>query len=337
MAFTLALLLACSAVIGSSLGLVSEPRIPDTFKINYGVAFVKEERTLFPSASTADLIFHAPAPTIPDHPTMDVTPGSPCKGGHISYGEYFRQRCSRLYDWHIKSLSSLSFQLRQISRFNVTLNALLDSHRIPISSKNKRGLFDFVGDISSSLFGTATKKQVNKLYEVVTKVNSGVLQTREKFNEMTDKVAKVINITNHDLMRHASSIAHNTAKVTALNRAIFNLANVVQNEYANTSKAINDLSAIISVFQDVVNPLQVLVAAHTSVRHQLSQWIEALQLMDRGYLDATIIPSDQLATALADLEAKLTSSRFLKTLLVFFVVDFVACLNVPSYHHPSHC
>lgn len=137
-------------------------RLPDNLKLNYGVAFTETHKELFPSASAADLVFHAPAPSIPDKVDTAFPPLCPLGPRYATASRYFQVRCMKLSLWQQKLKKSIALVSNQVSTFNRTLTSLLETHTLAATNRGKRGLFDFVGDLSSKLFGTATKKQVNK-------------------------------------------------------------------------------------------------------------------------------------------------------------------------------
>ena len=60
----------------------------------------------------------------------------------------------------------------------------------PKSDRSKRGLFNFVGKLSSSLFGTATQEEVDEIREV-----SSALQNRQEV--IVKKQNIIIGVVNH--------------------------------------------------------------------------------------------------------------------------------------------
>ena len=215
-------------------------------RINYGVTFYKESNIVFGMEYWYHT-FEIPLPSkvvVPVFPQCDIV----------------HQNCYIL-NQVITQLSALKTEVA------VNINATVDVlHRIlpktnilsdiPIQSRTKRGLFDFVGSISRGLFGTATVEDVQKLARHV-----NILMNRDS------KLAKAM--THHDEML-SSFMTKSDERFENMNAVEMNLETIV-NITSETAK-------FIAHFKDISLQLSNILISHMNQSSAIYKYLQNLKV-----------------------------------------------------------
>ena len=197
-----------------------------------------------------------------------------------------RSVCSafQMYDQRITALrNAIHAELKNI---DVTLpEANVTQH----ASRRRRAIFSFIGDISKSLFGTATETEVNQLnshiagIQKMTRLNTGEIHklgtTLESFvkteNERTQAVLHAVELNNEAI-------------------------SVMQSEFSDIARAINVLHLYgvqtVTILMDILRAIQLEKAA--------------LQDLMRGYLPPYLVPISLLQDVLKEVRESVKDTVF---------------------------
>ncbi|QPB73964.1 glycoprotein [hymenopteran chu-related virus 123] len=157
----------------------------------------------------------------------------------------------------------------------------LKCHRINTSVREKRGLFDFIGDIQNKLYGVATEKQLKNVHKLINDVHNESLRNSQEIQLIRNNTMTLNNHLVNGLEHLSQNLYHEISK---LSHSIQVWANGVdENLYSITAEmqeismislihtATLTLNAYVHILRDMVNALDTLTAhyqdALTSISH----------------------------------------------------------------------
>ena len=205
--------------------------------------------------------------------------------------------------------------------FNPELYAPLnESEQRPTDENNlhreKRGLFDFMGEISKVLFGTATSTEVQNIREVINTNNEQVSILRhnqEKFLSVFNKTQAYIS-ENRDLIQNIH------ANIDLIQQSL----NETYGNLQNLEKRIRtvEIARIIDTNLDLLDEIMHEYVMQLQVFHQ-----QQLQL-ERGWLSRDLFPTNQLSEILDHIRA-----AYLDVLPVTW---YYHSMKITPIHDPEH-
>ena len=147
----------------------------------------------------------------------------------------------------------------------------------PIHNRQKRGVFNFMGEISNILFGTATERQINELH-----------QTFSQQNEINKMTFKQLNIHSTVLNKTIADLAslHNIANKT--NEALY----LISKAQEETSDSVLKMQILLAIFPELEINLNV-------VRGDYQNLINGLNDFLNSYPSTHIIPDSLFSNLLA--------------------------------------
>ncbi|XP_069109820.1 uncharacterized protein [Argopecten irradians] len=264
---------------------------PPVQRLNYGILFEPNSKLHFGQEFWSHT-FEIPLPS-----SMYLPELNPCR----------RRRCESLYSV-VKTINNLRAQC--MSNVNVTIaeiHRLIPHSYFPNSlsfnSRRKRGLFDFIGQISKSLFGTATTNDLQNLQRHIQALNNNNVKlakamAKEAYqltsfmttvNERFDNVIDAVK-TNHDQSitlanQFASSldgIEHSFVLLENMMLTQINATTVLNKHLEHTKLAIHDL---------VKGRLSPFLLSPKDISHTLRQ---VQNILSRKYPGFNIIHKDPL-------------------------------------------
>ncbi|CAC5415176.1 unnamed protein product [Mytilus coruscus] len=250
-------------------------------RINYGVTFAKEANIVFGSENWLHT-FEIPLPhkiSSVQFPKCDIVH----QNCHI-----LNQVISQLSDVRTGVTANINNTIDVIHRLVKNADFNLDTRS---QSRSKKGLFDFIGSMSRSLFGTATVKGVQKLARHI-----NILAERN------NKFAKAMS--HHD--EELSSFMTNTdSRFSNMIRGIQKYYDSIQNVTFETAKFVahfEDVSLKLSnLFIDQMNDSSVItkyleelnIGIHEMVKGKLSPFLISPKKLNNAIKHIKLILSDK--------------------------------------------
>ncbi|KAK3097343.1 hypothetical protein FSP39_008811 [Pinctada imbricata] len=153
------------------------------------------------------------------------------------------------------------------------------------SSRSRRGLFDFIGDISKSLFGTATSDDVNTLKRHM-----------EILNKNNKKVVKAMAMQE----KHLSSF------ISTVNHRFDNVMSAVHENHKDTVALTSLLHTSIDALEHEMIILEELILKQTNASSQLKLSLEHLKLgihdLVKGKLSPFLITTNAIKSSIRQVQ-----------------------------------
>ncbi|KAK3083806.1 hypothetical protein FSP39_003442 [Pinctada imbricata] len=187
---------------------------------------------------------------------------------HANYCKYAQHVLKMLNALHMQMMSQVNSTVHQI-------HSLLPQTHLPKpdkfigSSRSKRGLFDFIGKISKSLFGTATSDEV-----------ATIRRHMQLLNRNNAKIAKAMAIQE----QHLSSVISN------VNDRFDNVMNAVQENHQDTVALTSLLQTSIDAMEHEFAILESLILKQTNASAQLQNALEHVKLSVHELLKGKLSP-----------------------------------------------
>ncbi|VDI72787.1 Hypothetical predicted protein [Mytilus galloprovincialis] len=268
-------------------------------RINYGVTFAKEANIVFGSENWLHT-FEIPLPhkiSSVQFPRCDIVH----QNCHI-----LNQIISQLSAVRTGVTANINNTIDVIHRLVKKADFNLDTRS---QSRSKRGLFDFIGSISRSLFGTATVKDVQKLARHI-----NILAERN------NKFAKAMS--HHD--EELSSFMTNT------DSRFSNVMRGIQKNYDSIENVTFETAKFVAHFEDVSLKLSNLFIDQMNDSSVITKYLEELNIgiheMVKGKLSPFLISPKILNDAI----------KHIKLILSYKFKGFYILNSDPAYYY-SEC
>ena len=224
-------------------------------------------------------------------------------------------------------------------RIRWLLNRSLFEYREPTISRKKRAILGFIGEISKSLFGTATQKEVDALSEIVEKSRSSV-------ENVVHSVNYLISFVNHT----RGILEDNQSHLRALSERISSVGEVLMEGIQSTKQDVVSLKSDISI-ESLIGEFELYAYYLDRDWDQYHRRREALEL---GRLTEEILTPDELTYIInqassAGLSAPdhrwyyqnlriepLWSNEYQSELMFKATIPFVSDVGYLSYQIKSH-
>ena len=252
-----------------------------------GVAFERKPFILRPMADVHPATFVI---KIPDKPlVVDFDVGEIRQ--HIQKRNFSYMKALRI-DESANESNKLNRQID--TRWN-ELQMLLSTFRA--KDLEKRGLFNFVGSLSNTLFGTATEEQVQALASQIKWAKQMVANAAGERTELYEKLSHMTNETD----RRITNVIH------AVNTSALAIAQLNHNMQRFSKQVVMDMAGMnrqISIIVDNQNArdsmLYVLQKMHFQqmTLSNLKEWIDSLNQLLKGKLTPFLVPIPNLVSAL---------------------------------------
>ncbi len=175
---------------------------------------------------------------------------------------------------HINLVKSDS--IRVVTEAVATIKELIPDLAIQVKSRQHRALLPFIGDLSHSLFGTATSKEVNILKE---HINTIVQQTNSITHSFSSQTGKM------------------QSYMTAVDNRMTNIMRAADANHKEIGELIRHMSKVVNMVEQVEKYSDAAMSAvvmQTKVSHQLEQKVQSMlhgvySLM-QGKLSPSLIP-----------------------------------------------
>lgn len=194
----------------------------------------------------------------------------------------------------------------EINSLYAELPALFGNHRD--STQNRRGLFDAVGQLSHSLFGTATEDEIQQIYNEIKALEENFSSSSTatwSFNEKLKKVLKDMDErfdgVHHMLEDNIATTAANSKRLAEIQSSLNTFINA---EMANFVRVRSDISHIAGQ-QYILTALILLTAARDEARG----WINSYTDLQSNKLPKYLIPDHEMLRALSVLKDKIRETN----------------------------
>ena len=275
--FSIGVLSFASIILWMSLlTVVSTAKVNLIQRINYGVMF-EQQGSLISGSEYWIHTFQIPLPS---------------KQGNVEFTQcdIVHQHCFILN----QVISQLSAIRTQVS-FNINqtvdmVHKLVGHVSLDTPSKTetrlRRGLFDFIGSISKSLFGTATVQDVNRL-------------------------AKHVNILIHRNNEFAKDLAHHdellSSYMSKTNQRFDNIISGIQNNYEGIQNLTQETAKFISHFEKISIHLSGFLIKQMNETAELNKYLEELKIavheLVKGRLSPFLISPNMLKRTLQHIQS----------------------------------
>ena len=295
--FSIGVLSFASIILWMSLlTVVSTDKVNLIQRINYGVMF-EQQGSLISGSEYWIHTFQIPLPS---------------KQGNVEFTQcdIVHQHCFILN----QVISQLSAIRTQVS-FNINqtvdmVHKLVGHVSLDTPSKTetrlRRGLFDFIGSISKSLFGTATVQDVNRL-------------------------AKHVNILIHRNNEFAKDLAHHdellSSYMSKTNQRFDNIISGIQNNYEGIQNLTQETAKFISHFEKISIHLSGFLIKQMNETAELNKYLEEFKIavheLVKGRLSPFLISPNMLKRTLQHIQSIL-NEKF---------TGFYLSNSSPSYYY----
>ncbi|CAC5370072.1 unnamed protein product [Mytilus coruscus] len=252
-----------------------EPTREIVQRINYGVVFSKKSNIIF-GQEFWHHTFQVPIPKKEEsqpYPSCDIV----------------HQHCYIL-NQAISQLSAVRAHISSNINHTVdTIHQLVSKENLQvkskIKSKSKRGLFDFIGSISKSLFGTATVKDVNRL-------------------------ARHMNILSRNSHNLAKSMAHHdellSSYMSKTDKRFDNIVSEIQNNHDFIQNVTQETAKFITEFEKVSAKLSSLSLKQMNDSSEINKYLEEITIgvheLLKGKLSPFLIPPHVLKHTISQIQ-----------------------------------
>jgi len=183
---------------------------------------------------------------------------------------------------------------RAVKRIDQTLEHIF--HLLPesrsgrggLSLRQSRGLFDFVGELSSSLFGTAKNSDVEKMQKAVEHLHQQQQHLVETWTKSSDRMASFGKAVNHRIDGVKQMILSQRQETDKLFRAVYG-------EISDITRISEWIAITLRRFEDFVFVLDHL----NTIKNDL-------EMLAHGMLSSTLITPDQIERTVHQVERELT-------------------------------
>ncbi|CAC5365736.1 unnamed protein product [Mytilus coruscus] len=252
-----------------------EPTREIVQRINYGVVFSKKSNIIF-GQEFWHHTFQVPIPKKEEsqpYPSCDIV----------------HQHCYIL-NQAISQLSAVRAHISSNINHTVdTIHQLVSKENLQvqskIKSKSKRNLFDFIGSISKSLFGTATVKDVNHL-------------------------ARHMNILSRNSHNLAKSMAHHdellSSYMSKTDKRFDNIVSEIQNNHDFIQNVTQETAKFITEFEKVSAKLSSLSLKQMNDSSEINKYLEEITIgvheLLKGKLSHFLIPPHVLKHTISQIQ-----------------------------------
>ena len=257
----------------------------DQVRLGTGVHFITQNRAIVPSIGSTTLAFAMTLPKLPPPP-------------HETFVTLLNDKIKKnLPPDIVDSLTEIHELFRHLTRVHQDIKALT-KELSPSPPPRRRGLVNFVGDFSKSLFGLATEKDIQQIYshletlrkesisdqDLSAKLKKGIIELRDKFQMLSQYVNTSIT-TNKQLNRQYIGFRHLFAT----------FREATEKEMQTTHRQI------------LMDGIRIIVVQHRalyvqSLNHFLN-WQASLLTLQHGQLPAHLVPYSSIQTGLEQLQS----------------------------------
>ena len=273
--------------------LVSSTSDTDLIKASVGIRFTPMPRALIPTAGYATITFSLEKPF---KPAMMMLGRQRCESRSDSVDCALSSEHS---DEHLTSLTDSIYQ--QIMEKHDQLSLLLSGFQFREENLDKRALFEFVGSLSHTLFGTATDAELRKIYEHMKNISARASKADTDRETLHQQVRFLANKLESDLgvvVQTVNATASATAQLAGVISVIKGRLNELIQQSALHALTAHNLTRSIRLTQLVFQRFTIAQAAI----QELNDWLEGVLTLQKGYLSQRLIPLTELSRALKRLQ-----------------------------------
>lgn len=252
-----------------------EPTREIVQRINYGVVFSKKSNIIF-GQEFWHHTFQVPIPKKEEsqpYPSCDIV---------HQHCYILNQAISQLSAVRAHISSNINHTVNTIHQLVPKENLLVQSN---IKSKSKRGLFDFIGSISKSLFGTATVKDVNRL-------------------------ARHMNILSRNSHKLAKSMAHHdellSSYMSKTDKRFGNIVSEIKNNHDFIQNVTQETAKFITEFEKVSAKLSSLSLKQMNDSSEINKYLEEITIgiheLVKGKLSPFLVPPHVLKHTISQIQ-----------------------------------
>lgn len=230
---------------------------------------------------------HTYAIPLPDLAIPDETPNVTCDNYNI---KHFCETYKTVFKFATSQINQYKARIAQHQRTIISLTSSSAQTR-----RNKRGLFDFIGEIGKSLFGLSTihdarvlAKHVEEIEEVLNNINGNAMFKVKYVNSfMVDANKRFENIA-HAISQNNAAIQNVTSSLNFFLRSSY--------QQFHTQEALRDyVNDYVLFMSAVLQQLQVQIPILLEVEKEAQSFINDLQLLHTGVLSTNLVPTTILS------------------------------------------
>ena len=265
--------------------------IPEIIKPGMGVRFQPRGRTLFPTTGYANIMFHIHLPQL-QADNMAFCP--------INQTKETPFLCKSSWPTDILDLAKTVNDLQQkLAKAQQQLPHLWKAFML--KSNQKRGLFNFIGSLSHSLFGTASQDQIDEIYghmktlaSAIEESSSDDQSTASQLSELANKVGTKIHGVVMAINQSTTAYVRLADSVRDMKTSITSLIHTQMEHYARTNldKSLNNARHLL---------ITRLIFTEGAIL-QSQQWSKGLLKLHDGQLPQELLSTADLQEALIKLE-----------------------------------
>ena len=170
-----------------------------------------------------------------------------------------------------------------------TIRTLIPEARVQ-TSRSKRSLLPFIGDLSRSLFGTATINDVNMLAKHINALNKESRQIANALTQHETHLSSFMVKANHRMDKLMQGIKDNYIAI-----------NYIHSQLDKNVKTLED------TFQQMISILSTQIKSATHINHELDELKTGIIDLVNGKLSPLILPKTVLDSTLTDIQNILTT------------------------------
>ena len=275
-----------------------------------------------------------------------------CNSPHCKYGQHILKTLNAL---RTQTMASVNSTVHQI-------HILLPQAHVPPpttfigssrSSRRKRGLFDFIGQISKSLFGTATSDDIATLQRHMQTLNNNNVKIAKAMAVQEKHLSSFISAVDERFNNIMDAVQKNHQDTVALNDLLFSSMDAMEHEFVLLEQLIlkptNASSQLDIALEHIKLSIHELVKGKLSPflinPHALKSALNQIQtIIDKKFPQFNIIHKDPLyyftfgdflytrVHSTLYLTLKVPISPFKQPLLLYHVYSFPVPVNSSTSH-----
>ena len=158
-------------------------------------------------------------------------------------------------------------------------------------ARSRRSLLPFIGDLSHSLFGTATTKDVNRLKAHIVSLENRQETMAQQFQKYSDDLSSFMSISNHRISTMKTSITDNHKAIVTMAKLFTSVTHNVEDNLRFSVHLAKDIYLAMSLQESLQEFLQ---GIHALLNHRLSPYL---------------IPFSEMKTTIEHIDKELVKSH----------------------------